>query len=164
MRYSYGIMDEKEILLYNPQIFLKSKDLLFFPSTDFHKWYGSIKEYIDSLYQIDSLEMEKGKSINITELNLAMGVLNNISEEFEHVFDSEKVPDFHYISTLDEEHKKQKSFYTSDMNRCDTKIPIITPEMKHKHLLEIIEESTHKNPRAPREVRTRRLTRMNKDH
>ncbi len=159
MRYSYGIMEEGEILLYKPQVFLKSKDLLFFPSRDFHKWYGSIKEYIDSLYQIDSLEMEKGKSINMTELNLAMGVLHSITEEFEHVFDSEKAPNFHYISTLDEEYKKQKSYYTSDMKRCDTKIPLITPEMKRKNLMEIIDEATHGNSRARKEVRIRRLTR-----
>ncbi len=159
MRYSYGIMDESEILLYKPQVFLKSEDLLFFPSTDFHKWYGSIKEYIDSLYQIDSLEMEKGKSINMTELNLAMGVLHSITEEFEHVFDSEKVPNFQYLSTLDEEYKKQKSFYTSDMKRCDTKIPMITPEMKRKNFMEIIEEATHENSRARKEVRTRRISR-----
>ena len=160
MRYSYGIMDENEILLYKPQIFLESKDLLFFPSTDFHKWYGSIKEYIDSLYQIDSLEMEKGKSINITELNLAMGVLSSITEEFEHVFDSEKVPDFHYISTLEEEYKKQKSFYTSDMKRCDTKIPMITREMKHEHLMEIIDEATKENSHGRQEVRTCKVSRM----
>jgi hypothetical protein len=159
MRYSYGNTDEKEILLYKPQIFLKSKDLLFFPSTDFHKWYGSIKEYIDSLYQIDALQMEKGKSINITELNLAMGLLNSITEEFEHVFDSEKAPNFHYISTLDEEYKKQKSFYTSDMKRCDTKIPMITPEMKHKHLMEIIDEASRENSHARPEITTRRLSR-----
>jgi hypothetical protein len=31
MRYSYGIMDRKKILLYNPQLFLKGCNILAFP-------------------------------------------------------------------------------------------------------------------------------------
>ncbi len=60
MRYSYGIMDERKILLYNPELFLKGNDILIFPSKDFHKWHGDIKEYIDFLYQINSINLEKG--------------------------------------------------------------------------------------------------------
>ena len=112
MRYSYGIMERRKIFLYKPQLFLKSKDLLVFPSTDFHKWCSDIKEYIDGLYQIDFREMEKGNSINITELNLAVGVLNNVTEELEHLFDSEKVSDspYHYVSTLDNKYKRGQIF------------------------------------------------------
>ena len=90
MRYSYGIMDRRKILLYEPQLFLSGDDILVFPTKDFHKWQGDIKEYIDGLYQINSRNMEKTKSINITEFNLAVGVLNNITEELEHLFDPNK--------------------------------------------------------------------------
>lgn len=61
MRYSYGVVDRRKILLYNPQLFFKGKNILVFPSKEFHKWHGDIKEYIDGLYQINKLE-----SINIT--------------------------------------------------------------------------------------------------
>lgn len=171
MRYSYGIMDRRKILLYKPQLFMKANDLLVFPSRDFHKWHSDIKEYIDSLYQINSLEMEKGKSISITELNLAAGVLNNITEELEHIFDAEKVPDFsyQYISALDEEYKKQRgSKYTSDMRRCDLQIPVkpeITPDLKYKHMMEIVDEAYQELRLALKEGRTCRLSRMRKqDH
>jgi hypothetical protein len=53
MRYTYGIMDQKKILLYKPQLFLKDRDLLVFPSSDFQKWHNGIKEHTDGLYQID---------------------------------------------------------------------------------------------------------------
>lgn len=54
MRFSYGIMDRRKILLYKPQLFLKWDDILAFPSKDFHIWHGTIKEYIDGLNQIHS--------------------------------------------------------------------------------------------------------------
>ena len=142
MRYTYGIMEERKILLYKPQLFLKDKDLLIFSSTDFRNWHNNIKEYIDGLYQIDSWEM-KGNSINITELNLAMGVLNNITEELENLFNSKKTSDFpyYYISTLNKKYKKQRSSYTSEMKRCDIQIPVITEKMKYKNLMEILFEA-----------------------
>ena len=167
MRYSYGIMDRGKIFLYKAQLFLKSKDLLVFPSSDFHKWHSDIKEYVDGLYQIDFSEMESGKSINLTELNLAVGVLNNITEELEHLFDSEKVSDFsyHYVSTLDDKYKKQRSSYTSDMRRCDMQIHVISEEMKYKHIMEIVDEANRDFSRAFKEGRTFRLSRMKKkDH
>jgi hypothetical protein len=138
MRYSYGIMDRKKILLYNPQLFLKGGDILAFPSKDFHKWHGDIKEYIDGLYQINS--REETEPINIVDLNLALGVLGNIKEELENLFDQGKVSDFsyQYISTMDAKYKKQKSSYTSDMRRCDMRVPVITPSLKYQHLLEVI--------------------------
>ncbi|MDI6644296.1 MAG: hypothetical protein QME14_04490 [Methanobacteriaceae archaeon] len=149
MRYTYGIMDEKKILLYKPQLFLKNKDLMVFPSKDFIKWHSDIKEYIDGLYQIDYWEM-KGNSISINELNLALGVLNNIKEELEHIFDSKKTSNspYHYISSLDPKYKKKRSSYTSDMRRCDVQIPVITPEMKYNNLMEIINEANRNFSRA----------------
>jgi hypothetical protein len=143
MRYTYGIMDQKKILLYKPQLFLKNRDLLVFSSSDFHKWHNNIKENIDGLYQIDSWEMEKGNSININELNLAVGVVNNIKLELEHIFDSNKLSNspYHYLSTLDRKYKRRRSSYTSDMRRCDITIPVITQEMKYKHLMEIVFEA-----------------------
>lgn len=138
MRYSYGIMDRRKILLYNPQLFLKGCDILAFPSKDFHKWHSDIKEYIDGLYQINT--REETEQINIVDLNLALGVLGNITEELENLFDSGKRSDFsyQYISTLEEKYKKQKSSYTSDMRRCDMRVPVITPSLKYQHLLEVI--------------------------
>ncbi len=146
MRYSYGIMDRRTILLYRPHLFLSGDDLLVFPTKDFNKWYGDIKEYIDGLYQVNSNNMEKTKSINITEFNLSLGVINNIGEELEQMFDPGKLSDlsYHYISTLDEKYKKQKgNYYTNDMRRCDIKIPVkpkITPWLKYKHMMEVVNQ------------------------
>ncbi len=164
MRYSYGIMDRRNILLYKPQLFLKSKDLLVFPSIDFQKWYSDVMECLDGLYQIDCIEMEKGKSINITELNLATAVLNNITEELEHLFDSEKVSDspYHYISALDKEFMKQKISCTSDIERCNMRIPVINEEMKYKHLMEIVEEANRDFSRICKENRTLRFNKKEK--
>jgi hypothetical protein len=143
MRYSYGLMDRRKILLYRPQLFLKSKDLLVFPSKDFQKWHGDVKEYLDGLYQLDFRERGKGKPVNVTELNLALGVLNNITEELDNLFNSNNVSDlsYHYLSTLDEKYKKQRSAYTSDMQRVDLQVPVINQELKYKHLLEMVEEA-----------------------
>ncbi len=146
MRYSYGIMDRRKILLYNPQLFLKGVELLIFPSKDFHKWHGDIKEYIDSLYQINSVNMKKSKSINITELNLSVAVLHNITEELENIFNSKIVSDlsYEYISTLNKKYKKRISGYSSDMRRCDMQVPVkpeITEKLKYKHQMEIVEEA-----------------------
>ena len=146
MRYTYGIIDRRKILLYEPQLFLSGDDILVFPTRDFHKWQGDIKEYIDGLYQINSRNMEKNKSINITEFNLAVAVLKNITEELEHLFDPNKISDFsyHYISTLDENYKKQiGNCYTSDMRRCDIKIPVkpeITPRLKYQNMMKIVDQ------------------------
>jgi hypothetical protein len=139
-------MDRRKILLYEPQLFLSGDDLLAFPTKDFHKWQGDIKEYIDGLYQINSRNMGKTKSINITEFDLAVAVLNNISEDLEHLFDHNKISDlsYHYLSTLDEKYKKQiGNSYTSDMRRCDIKIhvkPEITPWLKYKNMMEIVND------------------------
>lgn len=146
MRYSYGIMDRRKILLYQPQLFLSGDDLLVFPTTDFHKWQGDIKEYIDGLYQINSINMDKTKSTNIIEFDLAVAVIDNITEDLEHLFDPNKISDlsYQYISTLDEKYKKQRGgCYTSDMRRCDIKIhvkPEITPWLKYQNMMEIVDQ------------------------
>ncbi len=129
---------QEKILLYNPQLFLKGGDILAFPSKDFHKWHGDIKEYIDGLYQINS--REESEPINIVDLNLALGVLGNITEELENLFDSKTASDlsYHYISTLDEKYKKRGSGYTSDMRRCDMRVPVITPGLKYQNLMEVV--------------------------
>jgi hypothetical protein len=164
MRYSYGIVDRRKIFLYKPQLFLKSKDLLVFPSTDFQKWHGDIKEYIDGLYQIDFREIEKGKSINITELNLGLGVLHNITEELENLFNSDKVSDFsyHYVSTLDDKYKRQISSYTSDMRRCDMRIPVINEGLKYKHIMEMVNEANRDSLSAFKNIKTRKLSKKKK--
>ena len=43
-----------------------------------------------------------------------------------------------YISTLQEKHKKRDNIYSSDMKRCDLRVPVITPASKYQNLLEII--------------------------
>lgn len=163
MRYSYGIMDRRKIRLYQPQLFLRGDEILVFPHKDFHKWHGDIKEYIDGLYQIESRNTDKTKSINISELNLAIGVLNNLTEELEHLFDDGKTSDFnyHYISILDEKYKKRrKNTYSSDMRRCDIRIPVkpeITAELKYQNMMEIVEYANQKLLIALKEDRTYKL-------
>jgi hypothetical protein len=147
MRHSYGIMDQRKILLYKPQLFLKADGLLVFNSKDFHKWHSDIKEYIDGLYQINSMNMEKGKSINISELNLAVGVLNNITDELEHLFDQNRVSDspYQYISTMDDKYTKRRgNWYTSDMMKCDMRIPVkpaINPGIQEQNMMEIVDHA-----------------------
>jgi hypothetical protein len=149
-------MDERKILLYKPHLFLKGNDLLIFPSKDFHKWHGDIKEYICGLYQINSINMEKWKSITISELNLAVGVLGNITDEIENLFDPKRVSDssYQYISTIDEEYtKRRRQWYTSDMRRCDMRIPVkpeITPWQKHHNMMEIIDHAARELTMARR--------------
>jgi len=156
MKYSYGIMDDHRIILYKPQLFIKAHDLLVFPSKDFHKWHGDFKVYIDGLYQINSINTEKVKSINITELNLATGLLSNITEELQNLFDPERTPDFHYqyVSTLDDEYTKRRVHcYTSDMMKCDMRIPVkpgITPWQKHHNMMEIIDHAARELTMARR--------------
>lgn len=153
MRHTYGIIDKRRVLLYKPQLFRRDKDLLIFPTTDFQKWHSNIKEYIDAIYQIDNWGMEKGNSISINEFNLARAVLDNITEEIEHLFDTQKsYSSYFYLSTLDKKHHKSRSSYTSDMRRCDTRIPVITREMKHQNLMEIVDEANREFLRARRKV------------
>ncbi|MDI9437738.1 MAG: hypothetical protein QM405_06665 [Euryarchaeota archaeon] len=153
MRYSYGIMDQRRILLYKPQLFSRSRDLLVFPSQDFQKWHGYLKEFLDGLYQLDFHERGKGKPVSLTDLNLALGVVNNIAEEWEALFDKEHEPDpsYQYLSTLDEKYKRPRSSYTSDMHRVDLQVPVINPELRYRHQLEMVEEANQEFTRALKE-------------
>lgn len=147
MRYSYGILDRKQILLYKPQLFLGNNDVLIFPTREFHKWHGDIKEYLDGLYQIQlrSGQFKKPLSLDINDFNLATAVLNNITNEVNDLFDEDNPLNlsYHYVSTMDDKYKKMVgNNYTTDMKRCDTKIllkPQITPWMKEKHMMEIVD-------------------------
>lgn len=145
MRYSYGIMDRGKIRLYHPQLFRREDEILILPSKDFHKWHGDLKEYIDGLYQINSQSMDK----SLEELNLALGVIINIVEKLEHIFDEGIVTDsYHYVSAIDENLKKRRdNFYSSDMRRCDLRIPVkpeITPALKNHNMMEIVEYANWK--------------------
>lgn len=148
MRYSYGILDRKQILLYKPQLFLGNNDVLIFPTREFHKWHGDIKEYLDGLYQIQlrSGQFKKPLSLDINDFNLATAVLNNITNELVDLFDEDNPLNlsYQYVSTLDAKYKKMVgNNYTTDMKRCDTKIllkPKITPWMKEKHMMEIVDQ------------------------
>jgi len=148
MRYSYGILDRKQILLYKPQLFLGNNDVLIFPTREFHKWHGDIKEYLDGLYQIQlrSGQFKKPLSLDINDFNLATAVLNNITNELVDLFDEDNLLNlsYQYVSTMDEKYKKMVgNSYTTDMKRCDTKIllkPKITPWMKEKHMMEIVDQ------------------------
>lgn len=148
MRYSYGILDQKQILLYKPQLFLGNNDVLIFPTREFHKWHGDIKEYLDGLYQIQlrSGQFKKPLSLDMNDFNLANAVLNNITNELVDLFDEDNLLNLshHYVSTMDEKYKKMVgNSYTTDMKRCDTKIllkPRITPWMKEKHMMEIVDD------------------------
>jgi hypothetical protein len=148
MRYSYGILDQKQILLYQPQLFLRNNDVLIFPTREFHKWHGDIKEYLDGLYQIQlrSGTVKKPLSLDMNDFNLANAVLNNITDEVKDIFDEDNILNLshHYVSTMDEKYKKMVgNNYTTDMKRCDTKIllkPRITLELKEKHMMEIVDQ------------------------
>lgn len=148
MRYSYGILDRKQILLYKPQLFLGNNDVLIFPTREFHKWHGDIKEYLDGLYQIQlrSGQFKKPLSLDINDFNLATAVLNNITNELVDLFDEDNPLNlsYHYVSTMDDKYKKMVgNSYTTDMKRCDTKVllkPKITPWMKEKHMMEIVDQ------------------------
>lgn len=142
MRYSYGILDRKRVLAYRPQLFRRTDDLLAFPSKEFARWYSGINEIMDGIYQINAIKIEKGKLLDVSDLNLVMGLLVNINEEMEGLFDQDKKVDFsyYYISTMDDEFKKRQSnFYGRYMHKIDRKMIEITPQMRYKHMMEIVD-------------------------
>jgi hypothetical protein len=144
MKHSYGIIDRRKILTYKPQLFLESDDLLVFPGKDFNKWHSDIKEYIDGLYQINSRNLQRGESINLRELNLAYGVLCNINNELENLFNPKRSQDYtyHYVSTLDEEYSKKQWYYGDRWRRIDRRVIPITPMLKYVNLMEILDQAT----------------------
>ncbi len=161
MRFSYGIMDQGKILIYKPQLFRKTDDLIIFPGKDFHKWHSDLNEYIDGLYQINSQEiLYKGKAIQITDLDLAVGVLGNITSELENLFNPENNPDYNYqyVSMIDEKFKNRRThWYGRYTSKIDRKIVTITNELKYKHMMEIVDYATNEFNRERSKVRNRRL-------
>jgi hypothetical protein len=142
MKYSYGIVDRKNIRVYQPHLFQKRDDLLVFPGKDFRKWYSNLKEYLDGIYQINAHMCENGKSATITDLNLVQGILNEITFEMENIFNPEKELDlsYYYISTMDKNYKKIKTnFYGRYRYKVDRKVVHVTPELKYMHMMEIVD-------------------------
>jgi hypothetical protein len=142
MKYSYGIVDLKNIRVYRPHLFQKKDDLLVFPGKDFRKWHSNLKEYLDGIYQINAHNCENGRSAVITDLNLVHGILNEITFEMENIFNTEKKLDlsYYYISTMDTHHKKIKTnFYGRYWYKVDRKVINITPELKYRNMMEIVD-------------------------
>lgn len=142
MRYSYGIRDEKSILAYHPHLFRKTSDLLVFPGEDFKKWHSTLAEYLDGIYQINAQNQKKGGPITIPDFNLAMAMVTEINQELEDLFNTQKEPDlsYFYVSTMDDSYKKVKTnFYGRYRHKIDRKVVQITPELKYRHILEIVD-------------------------
>jgi len=138
MRHSYGTVDRRNILLYKPQLFHRTDDLLIFPSRDLQKWHSEILEYIDGLFQINA----QTNTITTEDINLAFGLLTEIDSELARLFDSKKQMDFsyQYVSQMDPKYKKRDSqLYGRDMYHVDRKVLRITPQIKHQHQMEILE-------------------------
>ena len=146
MRYSYGTVDKRgdrqSVLAYRPQIFQRNDDLLIFPSKEFEKWQSEINELIDGIYQINSKTMEKGRDVDPSDLKLALGLLFNINEEMENLFDPDMKLDlsYYYLSTMDGKYKSRRSnWYGRYMHKIDRKVIEITPRMRYMHMMEIVD-------------------------
>jgi hypothetical protein len=142
MRHSYGIMDQKNILAYQPHLFHKTSDLLVFPGKDFKKWHSDLNEYLDGIYQINAQNQKKGRSITVPDFNLAMGMVTGIGHELEDLFNTKKETDlsYFYVSTMENSQKKVKTnFYGRYNHKIDRKVVHITPELKYQHILEIVD-------------------------
>ena len=138
MRHSYGIMDQKNILIYKPQLFQKTDDLLIFPARDYRKWHSEITEYVDALFQLNA----QNDATGIDNLNLALGILFNIDLEMQSIFEPDKKMDYSYfyVSQVDEKYKKHDpELYGRYMYHIDRKVLKVTPQLKHKHWKEIVD-------------------------
>lgn len=144
MRHSYGIIDRRKVLLYRPQLFKRSDDVLVFPSREFNLWQSEINEYLDGIYQINAKNLEKGRIVDVDDVDLAIGLLVNINEKMETLFrpDDENKADFayNYVSIMDDEYKKRRSnYYSRYMHKIDRKVPEITPQVRYMHMMEIVD-------------------------
>jgi hypothetical protein len=142
VRHSYGIIDRRKVLVYKPQLFKKTDDILVFPSKEFGKWHSEITEYLDGIYQINSKNLEKGRYVDIEDLNLTLGLLFNINDELENIFNPDNKMDFsyNYVSIMDEKYKKRKSnYYGRYMHKIDRRAIKITPMIKYMHMMEILD-------------------------
>lgn len=131
-------MDQKRILIYKPQLFQKTDDLIIFPTKDYRKWHSEITEYVDALFQLNA----ENDSVDIDNLNLALGILFNIDLEMQSIFEVSKKIDYsyYYVSQMDEKYKKREpGLYGRYMYHIDRKVLKVTPQLKHKHRMEIVE-------------------------
>jgi len=88
--------------------------------------------------------IKTGRFINIRDFNLAIGVLNNINNELENLFNQDKQLDlpYYYISNMDPKYKKRNGkLYGRYMHKIDRKVLTITPQMKYRHIMEIVNEA-----------------------
>lgn len=141
MRRSYGSFDRRKIIAYKPQLFQRSEDLLIFPSRDFHKWHNEIIEILDGIYQINSKNIEKDL-FNLEDLELSVGLLVQIDNELMDIFEPTQKMDFnhYYVSIMDEKYKKrQTNWYGQYMHKIDRRAVLITPQMRYKHMMEIVD-------------------------
>lgn len=139
-------MNRRRILAYRPQLFQRTDDLLVFPSKDFAQWHSGVNELLDGIYQINAKNREKDQLVDISDLNLTAGLLVNIYHELEGLFDPDKEVDFtyHYISIMDEEYKRRRgNFYGRYMYKVDRTVVNITPQIRYRHMMEIV-DNAHK--------------------
>ena len=89
-----------------------------------------------------------------------MGVLGNITNELENLFNPENNPDYNYqyVSMMDEKFKKRRThWYGRYMSKIDRKIITIIHELKYKHMMEIVDYATREFNRERSKVRNNKL-------
>lgn len=163
MRHSYGTVDKRNILLYKPQLFHRTDDLLIFPSRDLQKWHSEIMELLDGIYQIDSQNQDPTQYIDIQDLNLTIGLLLNINEQLENIFNPAQKLDFsyQYISMVDDEYKKrQGNFYGRYLDKINRRVITITPEMRWNHMMEIVDEALKMSSKNGRNISKLNLSKI----
>jgi hypothetical protein len=164
MRSSYGTVARKKILAYKPQLFQRSEDLLIFPGRNFHKWHNEITELLDGIYQINAKNSEKGRLVDVRDLDLAMALLKNIDEELDNIFNPSQTLDFnyHYVSLMDEEYKKSKPVvYGRYWYKIDRRVLNITPRTRYIHLMEIVEYANKMWSEESKDTRLRMVKKKN---
>jgi len=142
MKRSYGIIDRRKVLIYKPHLFRKTENILIFPSKELEKWQSEIREYLDGIYQINAKNMEKGRLVDLEEVKLVQGLVVNISEELENIFNPDRKMNFtyNYVSIMDDKYKKPRNnYYSRYMDKIDRKVIKITPRMKYLHMMEIVD-------------------------
>lgn len=110
--------------------------------------------------------MQNGKFVNITDFNLANGVLNNINDELENLFNQDESIDFNfnYVSMMDKKYKKRRTnLYGRYMQKIDRKVFTVTPQMKYRHMIEIVDEA-YRNFREHKDIHQMKKIKVNKSH
>lgn len=149
------------MLAYRPQLFQRTDELLIFPGKELENWHSQMTELIDGIYQVNAKNLlledenndftgeDKGKSryVDIFDWNLTMGLLTNINEELENLFNPDRELNFsyYYLSTMDGKYKKRRgNWYTRHMHKIDRKVFKVTPQIRYIHLMEILDD-VHKD-------------------